>query len=136
MYCTFDSQDLVFIHKLSINAQLPYCKVLFLCGEYFCGAQQLCGKEDRIFENSCIVGMWIPVWKVCIVRGRNPLYTFDAFYIFTIKFSKSPLRNFQTFQSGVDMSVHITKTCESAFYINLKFQHAPPPRPTPGIYTF
>ena len=40
------------------------------------------------------------MWKVCIARGRNPPRTFDAFYIFTIKFSKSPPRNFQTFQSG------------------------------------
>jgi hypothetical protein len=42
----------------------------------------------------------VPVWKVCIVRGRNPPRTFDALYIFTIKFSESPPRNFQTFQSG------------------------------------
>jgi hypothetical protein len=41
-----------------------------------------------------------PVWKVCIARGRNPPHTFDAFYIFTIKFSKSPPCTLQTFQSG------------------------------------
>jgi hypothetical protein len=41
-----------------------------------------------------------PVWKVCIVRRISPARNFDAFYIFTIKFSKSPARNFQTFQSG------------------------------------
>jgi hypothetical protein len=45
-----------------------------------------------------------PVWKVGIARGRNPPRTFDAFYIFTIKFSKSPPRTLQTFQSGVDMN--------------------------------
>jgi hypothetical protein len=39
--------------------------------------------------------------KVCIARGRNPPRTFDALYIFTIKFSESPPRNFQTFQSGM-----------------------------------
>ena len=42
-----------------------------------------------------------PVWKVCIARGRNPPRTFYAFYIFTIKFSKSPPRTLQTFQSGM-----------------------------------
>jgi hypothetical protein len=41
-----------------------------------------------------------PVWKVCIARRISPARNFDAFYIFTIKFSKSPARNFQTFQSG------------------------------------
>ena len=46
----------------------------------------------------------VPVWKVCIARGRNPPRTFDAFYIFTIKFSKSPPCNFQTFQSGCSQS--------------------------------
>ena len=33
--------------------------------------------------------------------------TFNAFYIFTIKFSKSPPRNFQTFQSGLYISLYI-----------------------------
>jgi hypothetical protein len=41
-----------------------------------------------------------PVWKVCIARQISQARNFDAFYIFTIKFSKSPARNFQTFQSG------------------------------------
>jgi hypothetical protein len=41
-----------------------------------------------------------PVWKVCIARRISPALNFDAFYIFTIKFSKSPARIFQTFQSG------------------------------------
>ena len=43
----------------------------------------------------------LPVWKVCIARRISPARNFDAFYIFTIKFSKSPARNFQTFQSGL-----------------------------------
>jgi hypothetical protein len=33
-------------------------------------------------------------------RGRSSARNFYAFYIFTIKFSKSPTPNFQTFQSG------------------------------------
>ena len=41
------------------------------------------------------------MWKVCIARRISPARNFDAFYIFTIKFSKSPARNFQTFQSGM-----------------------------------
>ena len=41
-----------------------------------------------------------PVWKVCIARRISPARNFDAFYIITIKFLKSPERNFQTFQSG------------------------------------
>ena len=45
------------------------------------------------------VGLF-PVWKVCIVQPRYRARNFDAFYIFTIKFSKSQLCNFQTFQSG------------------------------------
>ena len=40
-----------------------------------------------------------PVWKVCIAQRISPARNFDAFYIFTIKFLKSPARNFQTFQS-------------------------------------
>ena len=40
------------------------------------------------------------MWKVCIARRISPARNFDAFYLFTIKFSKSPARNFQTFQSG------------------------------------
>jgi hypothetical protein len=33
-------------------------------------------------------------------RGRSSAHIFEAFYIFTIKFLKSPAHNFQTFQSG------------------------------------
>jgi hypothetical protein len=48
---------------------------------------------------SAIVGSDDGVWKVCIARRRYQPHNFDAFYVFTIKFSKSPARNFQTFQS-------------------------------------
>jgi hypothetical protein len=42
------------------------------------------------------------VWKVHIARQRYWPHNFDAFDIFTIKFSKSLARNiFQTFQSGI-----------------------------------
>ena len=41
------------------------------------------------------------MWKVCIARLISPARNFDAFYIITIKFLKSPARNSQTFQSGV-----------------------------------
>jgi hypothetical protein len=40
------------------------------------------------------------VWKVCIARQRYRPHNFDGFYVFAIKISKSPARNFQTFQSG------------------------------------
>jgi hypothetical protein len=41
-----------------------------------------------------------PVWKVCIAQRISQARNFDAFYIITIKFLKSPACNFQTFQSG------------------------------------
>jgi hypothetical protein len=44
---------------------------------------------------------YAPVWKVCIAQRISPARNFDAFYIITIKFLKSPARNFQTFQSGI-----------------------------------
>ena len=41
-----------------------------------------------------------PDWNLCCARGSSSPRNFDAFYTFTIKFSKSSPRNFQTFQSG------------------------------------
>jgi hypothetical protein len=43
----------------------------------------------------------LPVWKVCIARRKYRTRNFDAFYIFTIKFSKSPARNFQPLARSV-----------------------------------
>jgi hypothetical protein len=48
------------------------------------------------------VSICSPVVKVCIVQRRYRLCNFDAFYIFSITFSKSPVCNFQTFQSGIN----------------------------------
>jgi hypothetical protein len=53
-----------------------------------------------------------PVWKVCIARRISLARNFDAFYIFTIKFSKSPARNFETFQSGLRRRVYMECTLE------------------------
>ena len=36
------------------------------------------------------------MWKVCIMQPRYRTHNFDTFHIFTIKFSKSQPRNFQT----------------------------------------
>jgi hypothetical protein len=44
-----------------------------------------------------LVALDAPVWKVCIARRISLARNFDAFYIFTITFSKSPACNFQTF---------------------------------------
>ena len=52
-------------------------------------------------QNPCCM----PVWKVCIARRISPARNFDAFYIITIKFLKSPARNFQTFQSGLHVAL-------------------------------
>ena len=41
-----------------------------------------------------------PDWKVCSAQRRYSTNNFDASYIFSVKFRKSPLRNFQPFQSG------------------------------------
>jgi hypothetical protein len=49
-----------------------------------------------------------PVWKVCIAQPRYRPHNVDAFYIFTIKFSKSQPHNFQTFQSGQLAYLHIS----------------------------
>jgi hypothetical protein len=68
----------------------------------------------------CIVSL--PVWKVCIARGRNPPRTFDAFYIFTIKFSKSPPRTLQTFQSGLSLAMANLMTILSKMTIDV-FYH-------------
>ena len=38
--------------------------------------------------------------EICIAQPISPAHNFDSFYIFTIKFSKSLARNFQTFQLG------------------------------------
>jgi hypothetical protein len=43
----------------------------------------------------------------CTARGRSSARIFYAFYIFTIKFSKSPARNFQTLQSGRGTLTHL-----------------------------
>jgi hypothetical protein len=52
----------------------------------------------------------MPVWKVCIARRISPARNFDAFYILiTIKFLKSPARNFQTFQSGANVCLTLGK---------------------------
>ena len=52
------------------------------------------------FHNHRFRASTTPVWKVCITQPRYRPHNFDAFYIFTIKFSKSWLCNFQTFQLG------------------------------------
>ena len=58
-------------------------------------------KNEGKMERTTVVNpMSGPVWKVCIARRISLARNFDAFYIFTIKFSKSLARNFQTFQSG------------------------------------
>jgi hypothetical protein len=59
------------------------------------------GESVRINILTHIVPVFDPRWKVCIAQQRYRPRNFDAFYMFTITFSKSQARNFQTFQSGV-----------------------------------
>jgi hypothetical protein len=52
-------------------------------------------------------GMAIQCGKVCIAQRISLACNFDAFYIFTITFSKSLARNFQTFQSGWQLLINL-----------------------------
>jgi hypothetical protein len=50
-------------------------------------------KTYPISQSEALCCYHLPVWKVCTARQKYWTRNFDAFYIFTIKFSKSPARN-------------------------------------------
>ena len=53
----------------------------------------------------CLKNAQRPEWKVCPARGRSPQHSFDVFYIFSIKFHKSPPRILQIFQSESEVEI-------------------------------
>ena len=69
-----------------------------------------------------------------IWSGSSPACNFDAFYIFTIKFSKSPARNFQTFQSGRHIKIsrekHVWAGEKGNPYMHFQSCSSVTPRPT------
>ena len=72
----------------------------------------------------------ITVWKVCIAQRISPARNFDAFYIFSIKFFKSPACNFPTFQQAYVM---VKSLKNWVFQLNKVVMHwqfnCPPPLP-------
>jgi hypothetical protein len=71
---------------------------------YSLSEHQIEALSNLLRGNGCFISQPTRSGKSAVVITPR---TFNAFYIFTIKFSKSPPRNFQTFQSGLYISLYI-----------------------------
>jgi hypothetical protein len=102
MYIIVQICHKIYILKWNLLVYLIVCVLLFIF--LFCWT-------NINFQRLCSLHLMFacsrPVWKVCIAQLRYQTCNVDAFYIFTIKFSKSQLCNFQTFQSGRPLLVMI-----------------------------